>query len=216
MKSGVIIILTVIFCNAIDAQRVKDLYNITQQSEFRENNIYIVCRGTKSKSSLIAHRFNIADTNITHAGIGFYKNGKILLYNVTDIYDHSKSALVVDSLESFVVSSDVYYLSIWECNSSPLQIKKLENICHSYGTRKIFFDASFRINDDDSLYCSEFCALVLEKLDPVKFNFKPLVIDLNNRLYEKILERKKLSYYPVDFFQQNSSFRKIFSYRFSG
>ena len=213
-KFHLILLIALLTCTTVDGQRLRDISNIRQQTVFETNKIYLVCRGTTSKSSLIAHQFNIADTNITHVGIGFNKNGKLNIYNVTDI-SHGRSALVLDSLESFIASPDVYYLSIWEFNSNPLEILRLKKICSDYYLRKIWFDAGFKINDDDSLYCSEFCAIVLKKLQNGLLNFKPRTIVLKNLLYEQILERKQMIYYPVDFFQQGNIFRKVFSYRFA-
>lgn len=208
-----LILLVISVHNVSYGQRSADIHTIQQQTEFKKNKIYLFCRGTKSKSAQIAHEFNTTDTNSTHTGIGFYKNGHLFIYHVTDVGGMGRSALLIDSLSSFIEASDVYYLAVWECASTVKEIAALEKICANYYSRKIFFDAEFNIGDNDSLYCSEFCALVLRKLDSAKFNFQPRTITLHNILYQQILGRKQLTYYPVDFFWQNKYFTKTFSYR---
>lgn len=176
------------------------------------DHIYIFCRATYSKAGLIAHGFNYTDTNITHIGIGFIKNNRVLIYNVTDNIA-GETALQVDSLGSFAAPGEVYYISIWECDNTPEELERARQICAAASTRSIFFDASFTIADDDTLYCSEFCAAVLKAVNPCKFRYSLRLLVLRNALYKSFLQRKMLLYYPVDFFQQDDRFKKIFECR---
>ena len=86
------------------SQRTQDVALVKKQLFLEENNIYIFCRGTKSKSKVIAGKFNKRDTNVTHVAIGFMDKSSLLIYNVSDNYI-SNSALRIDSLESFVGSA---------------------------------------------------------------------------------------------------------------
>ena len=193
-------------------QKEEEISILKKQIRLEENSIYFFCRGTTRKSALIAHKFNKTDTNITHVGIGFLENRSLLIYNVTD-NGNNRSALLVDSLTSFILSPDVYYLGIWKMRTGLKEYENIVNTCKEYEKRKIYFDASFLISNDDTLYCSEFCALVLEKGNK-KFRFKPRSLKLNNPLYESLLDRKELIYYPVDFFEADKHFTKVFGYRF--
>jgi hypothetical protein len=198
------------------AQRKQEINTIKQKLQYKKNKIYLVCRGTSSKSRLIAYKFNITDTNITHVGVAFLNKGELFIYNVTDntLSPTSRNALRIDSLASFVSSLDVYYLSLWEYNSTKKEVRKLKKACMAVSKRKIFFDASFKINNDDTLYCSEFCVAVLERTNSMEFIYSPTTKPLNNKLYETILQRQTLTYYPVDFFQINNKFTKVFDYTF--
>lgn len=97
-------------------------------------------------------------------GIGYLVHGSVKIYHVTNdrIFP---SALQVDYLKTFIESPDVYYLSIWKMNTTLQIFKKVISICKNFEAKKIYFDASFQIQNDDSLYCSEFCAVVIKKSD---------------------------------------------------
>jgi hypothetical protein len=112
----------------------KDIDNL----KFKKHTIYLFSRGTKTKSGLIADKFNISDKNITHVGIGFIKNDSLKIYNVIDC-DTTKNALRVDNLKSFVNDDKIYYLSIWECKNNKNDYKNLVKVCDKYIIKKIFF-----------------------------------------------------------------------------
>jgi hypothetical protein len=120
---------------------------------------------------------------------------------------------VIDSLSSFRRSADIYYLSIWECYTGRKTVVEINNLCKIYTTKKISFDYSFTLDNADELYCSEFCSTILNSVHPRKFDFKPTAISLDNELYEAILKRKILIYYPVDFFETNQKFKKIYEWK---
>ncbi len=196
------------------AQKKKDIDSINKQIHLKENKIYVFCRGTTAKSGLIAHEFNLADTNITHVGLGFYSDKKISIYNVTDNGSSLKNALMVDSLGSFISSNDVYFLSVWECDNTLTEFEKFKTGLLENEKRKIVFDAFFNINNDDTLYCSEFCVSILNAVNNKRYHFKPRELLLNNRLYEDYLQRKIFRYYPVDFFETNKNIHRLFYCRF--
>jgi hypothetical protein len=205
--------ILIISCIGTFSQQTSNVALIKKQLFLKENKIYIFCRGTRSKSRLIAEKFNKKDTNITHVAIGFMNKSSLLIYNVSDNYI-SNNALRIDSLESFIGSADVYFFSVWKCNIDISGFNKIKKSCEEYSKKRIFFDASFNISDNDTLYCSEFCVNVLKKVNRKDFVFEPELIQLNNKLYESILKREYLSYFPVDFFQSNKHFTKLFEYRF--
>lgn len=176
--------------------------------------IYLFCRGTLRKANLISKKYNINDTNITHIGIGYLENNRTNIYNVSDVFETNQGALLIDSINSFISVDGAYYLSIWQCNNSNSEFEKLKGICKNYKSKRIVFDAHFTISNDDTLYCSEFCVDVLRKLNAKKFKFVPSYKKINNLLYEAILKRKSLSYYPVDFFEVNRNFKKIYEFSF--
>lgn len=187
--------------------------NTFENIKFEENTVYIFSRGTEAKSGLIAEKFNSNDRCITHVGIGFIENNELRIYNVVDC-DSTKTALVIDNLESFV-SNRVYYLSIWKCDSKLSEFLKLQAICHEYLNHKVYFDFSFILDEKDTvLYCSEFCSRVLRMTNSIKFDFQPKKIKLES-FYRAVLKRAELIYYPVDFFQENESFTKIFEINFN-
>ncbi len=177
----------------------------------KENVLYFFCRGTKGKAGLLTKRFNLQDTNITHTGIGFYENGGAIIYNVSDVANGLNGVLYVDSLESFINTGDVYYVSIWEYKVNHLGYNTLKNILKTYSGKHITFDRFFNISLDDTLYCSEFCINILKQLKIPELTFAASKYSLEkNILYESYLNRKELIYYPADFFTANKKIKKIF------
>lgn len=179
------------------------------QMSKEQSAIYLFTRGTKRKASLISLTFNDTDQYSTHAGLGFYLNGKEVIYHVSDHYNIHRSSLHVDSLAGFLSGEDVFYCSIWKLHADQNTLNKLLLSCDSISKRKISFDATFTLGENDSLYCSEFCAYMLKTIN---LYFQPSVRILDNSFYESVLQKKILEYYPVDFFQQDRHFNKIFEY----
>ena len=181
--------------------------------DISEDRIYIFSRGTRSKAYLLAHQFNIRDTNSTHVGIGFYQDHRFFIYNVIDEAPEGKSALVINSLDSFLLGEDVSSFSLWECANSVQDLALMKTLLRNYMNKKIAFDVQFKLAEDDSLYCSEFCAQVLNRLGGKKFDFHPITKPLNNPLLEAVLGRMNIYYYPVDFFQRSAFVRKVYEWR---
>lgn len=175
--------------------------------KLEQNTLYVFCRGTKAKSGLIAEKFNVKDRNATHVGIGYLEKEQLRIYNVTDV-DTSKTALLIDDLDSFL--SGAYYMSIWKCRKNESEYLKLKEVCSSFSNRKVYFDFSFTLNENDTvLYCSEFCSRILKEINPKKFDFRPRKVKLES-YYQALLQRENLIYFPVDFFEESSYFTKIF------
>lgn len=179
-----------------------------QNIKLKNDAIYLICRGTKAKTGFIAEKFNIQDRNITHVGIGYIENNTLKIFNVSDMKNLIENSLIIDSLDSFV-TQDTYYLSIWKCNNSPLDLRKLKKICKKHKASKVKFDFLFNLDDDEKMYCSEFCCKVLMQINRHKYKFSPSVIKLDS-FYKSVLNKDRLTYYPVDFFENNENFTKIY------
>lgn len=179
----------------------------------KEDVLYFFCRGTKGKAGLLTKKFNLQDTNITHTGIGFYENGEVLIYNVSDVANGFNGALYVDSLQSFINNRDVYYVSVWEYKVNHTGYNTLKNTLKTSRGKYITFDRFFNISPDDTLYCSEFCINILNQLKIPELSFAASKYNLEkNILYESYLNRRELIYYPVDFFITNKKIKKIFEF----
>ena len=205
-KSCFFFLLLIFTANAIAQNTIKNV-------KFAENTIYIFCRGTKTKSGLIAGKFNLKDRQITHVGIGFIEKKQLKIYNVIDC-DSSKTALVIDDLKSFI-GDEVFYVSIWKCKNNRQEFLTLKKTCLEYSSHKVYFDYSFDLSGKgNALYCSEFCSRVLRMTNAKKFNFHPQKMKLQS-FYKAVLRREELLYYPVDFFQESDCFLKIFETNFN-
>lgn len=207
------LILLIYTCQAANSQDHKRAYIDSSMDKLNDKNIYIFCRGTRSKPGIIANKYNTQDKNISHIGIGYVENKTVYIFNVNDITSRSQSALFVDSIHSFVAAPDAFYLAIWEHSGTEKELMNLKRICKEYRQRKIVFDYKFNITDDDTLYCSEFVYLILKKVLP-RTPFAPFKVSLDNKLYETLLKRKELTYYPADFFTKTDLFTKVIEVSF--
>lgn len=180
-----------------------------QGLKLEKKKIYLFCRGTGSKLQLISNSFNKQDSSITHVGIGYIIENRPRIYNVTNT-SGVQNAFQIDSLESFTGIHGITYFSVWEFECSDRVFKKIRQGLTSFAGKRINFDYSFLLDNEDSLYCSEFCALMIN----TSRNFiSPTNKVLDNSLYESILNRKVIQYYPVDFFIGNNRFKKVFERR---
>lgn len=177
--------------------------------KLQENTLYIFCRGTATKSGFVAKQYNIIDTQITHTGIGYFKNGVARIYHVTDD-KHVKNALQVSSMKSFAVPETIH-LSIWEIPMERRAFNTTVAMLHRSATRKIIFDRQFSLtNSPDSIYCAEFCAIVLAEAGVFSV---PRTIYLKDKLAASFLDRQLFTYFPADFFLQIPGIKKIFTWK---
>lgn len=175
--------------------------------KLRADCIYLICSGSSQKQGLVAGQFNISDQNATHVGIGIMQENVLNIYNVNSDQGE-KSALSIEDFYSFTSDRDFRYCSIYEYKSSKKEVKKLKDIIQNYLKLKIEFDMDFDIANE-KLYCSEFCALVLNQWDSHLFSFG-LTEKKLDAFYAVALKREILQYFPVDFFQNNRKFKKIY------
>lgn len=174
--------------------------------------LYIVCRSTTSKSALIAQKFNLKDKKITHCGLGFFSKKGFEIYNVTDVTKNKKRALIIDSWDTFSKIDGVYYIGVWELNISNFPLNEARSLCNEYVKKEIFFDYDFKIGNNNSFYCSEFCAFILNNINFKNIHFEPEVLKIEDKLYRSFLNRETLIYFPVDFFQNNTMFKKVYEF----
>ena len=189
-------------------QEAKPFHLNTKRQKTR---VFIICRGTSAKANLIVRQFNLMDSNTTHIAIGYVHNKSLRIYGVEDS-PGSKSALKYDSLSSYTGSRDVLYWSVWEFSVKPGVWRRVKKACTGYERRRIVFDYDFRLDNPDTLYCSEFCANVLKKARIKRLRIYPNLTQLNG-LFFFFLNRKELEYYPVDFFQTTSLFAKVYQWK---
>jgi hypothetical protein len=172
-----------------------------------QNSFYLVCSGSHQKQGLIAEQFNISDKNATHVGIGVVEENVLAIYNVNNDQEVN-SALSVENFKSFTSDRDLRYCSIWEYKSTRKEIRKLAKILRNQLSKRIVFDMDFDVSNN-KLYCSEFCSKVLNRWNPKLFEFELTQKKLDS-FYSTALSREILYYFPVDFFQVNLKFKKIY------
>ena len=176
--------------------------------KWNAQSFYLITRATDSKIPLIAEQFNTSDWCSTHVGIGIVDKEQFKIFHVTNLEKDSPSAVVRESIESFIDLPDATYLSIWECTVGDALTQQIREVLSSYFKKKIAFDYDFNAEDDEQMYCSEFCVKVLRDAN-TPFDFKTVEKPLGD-LYGSVLGRPNLIYWPVDFFQKDSRFHKIY------
>lgn len=207
MKIIIFNLLVFLLCQNIFSQK-------TREKDI--NAIYLVCRSSQSKKSVIAEDFNLNDSLITHIGLGYVEKDSLVVFNVSnDKKSIDNSSLLRESLNSFIYQEGISYYSVWEYKTNALEINKLKKIIAEYLKRRIDFDYSFKIGKDkhSELYCSEFVYEVLSKTNRKKFYCLPETRKLN-LFYSRALHREILEYIPVDFFTKFNVFTKIYEQHF--
>lgn len=177
-----------------------------------EENAYLVFRGTNTKEGFFARNFNIKDTLSSHVGLAIYTNDDWYIYHVLEV-EKTLSDYNIDTLDSFLNKreDEVFYYSFWELSTlNSRKIDKLKFILNQYKSRRIIFDRSFK-KDSTKLYCSEFICKVLNTVDSTLYNFEYSKRELKG-IYKTYFNKDTLEYYPVDMFQYNDNFEKIYEW----
>jgi hypothetical protein len=176
-----------------------------------EDNVYLICRGTKNKQNLIAENFNITHKEITHIGLGIIENDSLNIYNVSVDKKTNNSSLIVETWEDFKKLPDIFYIGAWAIKSNKNDTSKLKSILSKYIDKTIAFDYNFNLEDDDNFYCSEFVAKVLNELNT--FIYKSYKKETNSIL-KRITTKDEFDYFPVDFFLQNPEINQVYEEKF--
>lgn len=177
-------------------------------SAVKDSTCYVITTGNKSKTALIAGQFNLKDSVSTHVGLVLKVDGRNMVFHVTD----SKAeinAFKIEPLEAFLSAEHVFYASLWRIQLPTNDYISILAALDDFQLRPIRFDFSFETGNGDSLYCSEFCAAVLMQSENLNLHFRPVRKELPE-FHRSVLERESLVYYPVDFFQNSTSFSKLF------
>ncbi len=181
---------------------------VSSQIVQEDTSIYVFNRSTDLKRDYIAKDFNQIDTLSTHVGIGLKTKEGYIIYNVSNEKIINGSALVVESLESFIKVDNINSYSIWKVKLKRKEFLKFKKILRAYEEIDVTFDYNFTLKKDSQLYCSEFVYHVLNDVDDLRFYFEPKNVKLN-QFYASVLKREYFEYIPVDFFQTFGIFIKI-------
>lgn len=166
--------------------------------KFVENDCYIIARGTTSKQEFISKKFNSINDSITHIGIGLFYNKAFKIFNVNAV--RNSNALTIESFDSFINQEDLIYYGIWKLDLDTIQLSLLSNYLTDIAKKNINFDFDFIINqNDNNLYCSEFCWLATNVLGS-GYSFQLKKIQTAELGLDKILKRDILEYVPLDYF----------------
>jgi len=188
--------------------------NFWSEIKLKQDDIYIVFRGTDTKQGFFARDFNIKDTLSSHVGLLLFDKNNWFVYNVSDFKDNL-SDFRKQSIEDFfdLEEEKISSASLWkiELDSSPT--KHLSEILKEYESLNIKFDKYFTLKDSSKLYCSQFMKEVLFQIDSVKFNIKTRKRELKG-IYKTYFQKDTLEYYPVDVFQLNKNIKKIKEWSF--
>ncbi len=171
----------------------------------KDSTLYLVTVGNPTKAHLIAGQFSLRDTLSTHVGFAARQDGQLKVYHVTDV-NPKKSALRKESLVEFLQTSRYNYVSIWRVALSNRDFRSIMDQIELVSQREVSFDYDFDLANGNALYCSEFCAAILNSAVIDGMHFAPEKRTLSE-FYQKVLKREVLTYYPVDFFQ--SSYRMV-------
>ncbi len=187
-----------LLCLNLSAQKV-----MITDLQLNDSTIYFFTRGPKSEKAVNAIKWNLQDKFSTHVGIGYFDGKQLKIYNVIKENPEHKTFLKTDSLESFL-TSETYYFAMYKCNNKYDELMTLQAICENFSSQKGIGDITFKIESDIVEDSAAFCATVMMKINPVKYNYVPV------NTSGAATNRKTLTYFPVDFFQSKNNCSKTF------
>ncbi|MEO7312845.1 MAG: hypothetical protein ABIX01_20845 [Chitinophagaceae bacterium] len=178
-----------------------------------KHDVFILCRGTRLKTSIISRQFNLFDSSINHVAVGFIENDALVIFNVSD-YNGRANAIRKEDIQTFIEAPEVYRLGVWSLKVSSPDLLHFKKSCYEMLSRKVVFDSRFNLRNDDTLYCSEFSAKMLNSIPALKDAFAPQKKILDKPFYAAYLNRPVLIYYPVDFFLVSSKIQFLYGEEF--
>ncbi len=175
-----------------------------KESSFQKECIYIVGKGNQAKNQLIAKTYNLSHDELTHVGIGFVDNNELKIYEITP---NKGSSTKIEEVNWTDFCSDSYtFIGVWEVKSDNSEIGRLKKYLKHNQSSGIKYDFRFDLATDNELYCSELVVKALNSLG--SFNILPSVKHLPEK-HKLLLATDSLKYYPVDFFINDTRFKKI-------
>src|SRR5690606_21737124 len=114
------------------------------------NQLYLVCRGTKSKSGLISNEFNLSKNNISHVGIGYMKDSLLYVAHISNEKQRGKTGLTIDKAYNYILDSEVYHFSLWKINLTYSEFIKAIKVIDDLKKDSIHFDFDFRLDNGNS------------------------------------------------------------------
>lgn len=184
---------------------IKKINNI----EFEEKTVYIVLRGTDSKSGWIARKYNLIDKNASHVAIGLKHKQQFKVFHISDELSERNDNLFDENIFDFISRDDLIYISIWKLKRiNTHTFHKIKKSIEKSTLINQEFDKKIMINND-FYYCSEYVNDILES-NKIKIFYKEKI--KINGIVKSYLGRDTLEYYPVDGFMESEMVENIFTW----
>ncbi|HEX9981414.1 MAG TPA: hypothetical protein VGB50_12705 [Flavobacterium sp.] len=178
-------------------------------SKLDASGVYLLYRGTYTKEGLAVRDFNICDPDATHVGLLFFDKYWTVAHVMSSKTEND--FLLQDISEFLSDENHIKYVSLWEVPSfTTTERHQLFKVLDSLKKEKVKFDLTFSNLPDDKLYCSEFVYFALSKAKKGCFSFQQSRKKLT-QVQSLFLKRDSLDYFPVDMFQKDQRFKKIYA-----
>ncbi len=133
-------------------EKTQEKDHSSQLEKFDFQNGDIITRRGRGIWSAISPAFSSTDSRYSHIGI-VEKTGEGLYVIHAHGDPDGKGAVSRDPIEDFL--EDSVYWGLYRFRLSPEAIEKITNMARSYVEKGRTFDASFSLESEDALYCSE-------------------------------------------------------------
>lgn len=170
----------------------------------------IVFRSGIGKESAFIRDFSSSDKTFSHAGILFKKNNEFYVYHMLGGIINFNGQLRKDKIEDFVRYPDNECFGVYHANLNKAQIARFKIYLDSIEKRHVVFDMSFRLDNKDSLYCTEMIIAGIKFATNNAFQLKPKIIDLTKTRYRYAFtgDKTRFAFYPIDMLQHSYFLKK--------
>jgi len=172
----------------------------TESLPFEPNQVYLILRGSDTKLSGFAKRYNNAHPKASHVALAIYTDS-LRIYHVNTT-DSRRDNLLMQSLDEFSYhpKGKHTYFGAWKLkNVSPTDLQLMQEKISYFKTKDVRFDYRFDFKSDQKLYCSEFIYKVLTHTQNSNFKL-PLTTKVVPKEHRFFLKTDTLTFYPTDFF----------------
>jgi hypothetical protein len=205
-------------CNSNNAAQPEDDLGIKSATEKLKSNLVMVTdarsiikngdlilRTGNDFSSEQVKQFSMKDKTYSHGGIAFYDSGDIYIYHVVPDYYHVKDKVRKEKLDSFCNPAQNLGFAVARYEMDSAEIKIFHDYLDEQYRKKIPFDITFNLANDDSMYCSEMIkkGLILATKDRIHIENEKMLDRSKYRLIMQHLKMKQkdfagTEYVPID------------------
>ena len=115
----------------------------------------LVLRTGNDYASEQVRDMSATDKTYSHGGIAVVENNEVYVYHIEPDFKHVHDKVRKESLDSFYNPKNNLGFAIGRYNLSESEINEFISYLNQQYEKKTPFDMAFRLNTDDSLYCSE-------------------------------------------------------------
>ena len=203
-KGGFVFLFCIIFFTAFAQKKSRHNDSVVTSAKSMIKEGDVIFRNGNSKESGLIKSFSVGDSSFSHCGIAlkdFY--GNIKVYHMLGGHRINNTDLHEDGFDDFVSDSANKSFAVFRYKLTTSECKKLKKYIDKLKEEEVKFDFQFSCLSKDTLYCTEMIVRSIEYATNGRVRFELFTRDISANPVRYFLKRNSLTYYPLEFLQNN-------------